>query len=191
MLRSNISRPDLQVTLLKLLRAYEAVLLREGLSPADDVHLYSFLLQLALGTQPDWQTRFELQAQENAQYAGLMPMAPILGFRLHDQRVQPVALSEASTGQKVLILLGCRSLVTARGVLCCTGNCAISIIEVGACSLPLRLCRLGGPRLLGARVLWACNTDIMLRESCDLHGLPAQSSVDKCACQQWTSTLSM
>lgn len=48
-----------QVTLLKLLTAYEAILRREGLSTADDVRLYSFLLQLSLGNEPDWGKRFE------------------------------------------------------------------------------------------------------------------------------------
>ena len=50
----------MQVTLLKLLTAYEAVLEREGLSATNDIRLYSFLLQLSLGSESDWSTRFEM-----------------------------------------------------------------------------------------------------------------------------------
>ena len=56
------------MTLLKLLKAYEEVLQREGLSPNDDVHLYSFLLQLSLGSESDWWVRFEKQCDLNARY---------------------------------------------------------------------------------------------------------------------------
>lgn len=55
-----------QVTLLKLLTAYEAVLKQEGLSTSDDVRLYSFLLQLSLGNEPNWQKRFERLRQQQS-----------------------------------------------------------------------------------------------------------------------------
>ena len=57
-----------QVTLLKLLKVYEVVLQREGMSATNDIHLYNFLLQLSLGTEPDWWMRFERLAELNARY---------------------------------------------------------------------------------------------------------------------------
>ena len=43
-----------QVTLLKLLKAYEEVLLLRGIDAESDTHYYRLLLQLSLDSSPDW-----------------------------------------------------------------------------------------------------------------------------------------
>ena len=47
----------MQVTLLKLLRAYDEVLTARGLDAEADTHYYRLLLQLSLDPSPDWWER--------------------------------------------------------------------------------------------------------------------------------------
>ena len=48
------SLPCRQITLLKLLKAYEEVLLLRGIDAESDTHYYRLLLQLSLDSSPDW-----------------------------------------------------------------------------------------------------------------------------------------
>ena len=44
----------LQVTLLKLLKAYEVVLRKHSIQAAEDTYYYRLLLKLSLDPNPDW-----------------------------------------------------------------------------------------------------------------------------------------
>lgn len=48
-----------QLSLSKLLQAYEAVLPQHGLLPQEDTHYYRILLKLALDPNHDWWQRFQ------------------------------------------------------------------------------------------------------------------------------------
>ena len=58
----------LQVTLLKLLQAYEAVLKKHNISPNEDTYYYRLLLKLSLEPSPDWWGKFYRECELNARY---------------------------------------------------------------------------------------------------------------------------
>lgn len=53
-----------QVTLSRLLHAYESVLPQHGLLPAEDLHYYHILLKLALDPDQDWWERFHREQKQ-------------------------------------------------------------------------------------------------------------------------------
>ena len=55
-----------QVTLLKLLRAYDEVLTARGLDAEADTHYYRLLLQLSLDPSPDWWERLRNLSRQQA-----------------------------------------------------------------------------------------------------------------------------
>ena len=55
-----------QVTLLKLLRAYEAVLKKHNISAHEDTYYYRLLLKLSLEPSPDWWGKFYRECELNA-----------------------------------------------------------------------------------------------------------------------------
>ena len=57
----------MQVTLLKLLKAYEEVLHIRGIDAESDTHYYRLLLQLSLDSSPDWWSKLHRHA---AQWSG-------------------------------------------------------------------------------------------------------------------------
>ena len=58
----------IQVTLLKLLQAYEAVLKKHNISPNEDTYYYRLLLKLSLEPSPDWWGKFYRECELNARY---------------------------------------------------------------------------------------------------------------------------
>jgi hypothetical protein len=54
-------RGSSEVTLVRLLQAYEAVLPAHGVVPAEDVFYYRLLLKLSLDPNPDWYAKLEQQ----------------------------------------------------------------------------------------------------------------------------------
>jgi len=49
-----------QVTLMRLLKAYEVVLRQHAMAPEEDTHYYRFLLKLSLDPYPDWWDKLEV-----------------------------------------------------------------------------------------------------------------------------------
>ena len=62
-LRLLIGPSHSQITLLRLITAYEAVLRKIGLDPAEDVFYYRFLLKLALDSGGDWWMKFQREIE--------------------------------------------------------------------------------------------------------------------------------
>ena len=58
-----------EVNLLRLLQAYEVVLRRHDVAPAEDTYFYRLLLKLSLDPDPDWWAKFNRECQRNAQRA--------------------------------------------------------------------------------------------------------------------------
>ena len=57
-----------QLTLLKLLQAYEAVLKKHNISASEDTYYYRLLLKLSLEPSPDWWGKFYRECEQNARY---------------------------------------------------------------------------------------------------------------------------
>ena len=55
-----------QLTLLKLLQAYEAVLKKHNISASEDTYYYRLLLKLSLEPSPDWWGKFHRECEQNA-----------------------------------------------------------------------------------------------------------------------------
>eukprot|EP00232_Nephroselmis_pyriformis_P015575 CAMPEP_0182898000 /NCGR_PEP_ID=MMETSP0034_2-20130328/27229_1 /TAXON_ID=156128 /ORGANISM="Nephroselmis pyriformis, Strain CCMP717" /LENGTH=137 /DNA_ID=CAMNT_0025031947 /DNA_START=130 /DNA_END=539 /DNA_ORIENTATION=- len=55
-----------ELTLLKLLKAYEAVLRKHGIAPAEDTFYYRFLLKLSLDPDRDWWAKLNRECLYNA-----------------------------------------------------------------------------------------------------------------------------
>jgi hypothetical protein len=55
-----------EVTLAKLLKAYDKVLPLHGIQPQEDVFYYRILLRLSLDPEPNWWTKFEALVRTNA-----------------------------------------------------------------------------------------------------------------------------
>lgn len=54
------------ITLVKLLKAYEAVLPRHSIVPEEDIYYYRILLKLSLDPNPDWWAKFSKECLINA-----------------------------------------------------------------------------------------------------------------------------
>lgn len=55
-----------QLTLLKLLQAYESVLKKHNISASEDTYYYRLLLKLSLEPSPDWWGKFHRECEQNA-----------------------------------------------------------------------------------------------------------------------------
>lgn len=58
------------LTLAKLLQAYEVVLPTHGVVPAEDVYYYRILLKLSLDPDVSWWSKFDKQCKANSRCAG-------------------------------------------------------------------------------------------------------------------------
>ena len=54
---------DGQVTLLRLLKAYDVVLRQHSIVPEEDTHFYRFLLKLSLDPYPNWWDKLQVRHQ--------------------------------------------------------------------------------------------------------------------------------
>jgi hypothetical protein len=61
-------RGSREVTLVRLLQAYEVVLPAHGVVPAEDVFYYRLLLKLSLDPNPDWYAKLEQQRATGSRY---------------------------------------------------------------------------------------------------------------------------
>jgi hypothetical protein len=61
-------RGSSEVTLVRLLQAYEVVLPAHGVVPAEDVYYYRLLLSLSLDPNPDWYAKLEQQRTSSSRY---------------------------------------------------------------------------------------------------------------------------
>jgi len=63
-------RSGKDLTLAKLLQAYEVVLPKHGVVPAEDVYYYRILLKLSLDPDVSWWSKFDKQCKANSRCAG-------------------------------------------------------------------------------------------------------------------------
>lgn len=63
-----VGRGSSEVTLVRLLQAYEVVLPAHGVVPAEDVFYYRLLLKLSLDPNPDWYAKLEQQKANDSRY---------------------------------------------------------------------------------------------------------------------------
>lgn len=62
----HLSCTVLQLTLLKLLQAYAAVLRKHSINASEDTYYYRLLLKLSLEPSPDWWGKFHRECEQNA-----------------------------------------------------------------------------------------------------------------------------
>ena len=58
-----------ELNLLRLLKAYELVLRKHDVVPAEDTYFYRFLLKLSLDPDTDWWAKFNRECQRNAEWS--------------------------------------------------------------------------------------------------------------------------